>query len=273
MQLNLAENMKEIRSFLDQGDVDAAQKLSAELVKCADDNKDFVDDEQHEYYSFSEFFEEILMKEFQNSGREIIRAEFPFADIYYQHGILLSNAGRYSEAREVLAKARRWNPVSALIAFAYMEAVRMENDMEQYMELNKEIFPFLFRPEDIAQCYSNFAGYFAYKEKWSTAVACCHMSLHYEPESVSVQELLKAVKEKAGDEFASLKMEKVKKIVQKAHIPTEPNDKLIKLAAGMGEQFMAKQMFDGAQYCFKVVYGLTKDEKIGQLVEQMYMIL
>lgn len=273
MQLNLAENMKEIRSFLDQGDMEGALKLSGELVKCADENTDYIDDDKQEYYSFTEFFEEILVKEFMNSGREIIRAEFPFADVYYQHGVLLSNEKRYDEAKEVLAKARRWNPVSALIAFAYMDTVRLSGELEEYMELNREVFPFLFRPADVAQCYSNFAGYYAAKEKWSIAAACCHLSLYYEPDELGVKELLEKIKQNASEDLKSLKLEKAKKIVQKDNIPTGPNDNIIKLAAGMGEQFMAKQIFDGAQYCFKVVYGLTKDEKIGQLVEQMRMFV
>lgn len=273
MQLNLAENMKEIRDFLEQGDMEGALKLSGELVRCADENRDYVDDEKCEYYSFSDFFEEILVKEFMSSGREIIRAEFPFADVYYQHGILLSNEKRYEEAREVLAKARRWNPTSALIAFAYMDALRSCGDLEEYMQLARDTFPYLFRSADVAQCYSNFAGYYAAKEQWSIAAACCYLSLEYEPDNVAVTGLLQEIKKKTGEEMKVLKIEKARKIAQKDNIPTEPNSNIIKLAAGMGEQFMAKQIFDGAQYCFKIVYDLTKDEKIGQLVEQMKMIM
>ncbi|MBR5583000.1 MAG: hypothetical protein IKW21_00560, partial [Lachnospiraceae bacterium] len=54
-----------------------------------------------------------------------------------QHGSLLFEQKRYLEARDVLEKARRWNPASAKIAFEYMETYKVVGANERFAELTK----------------------------------------------------------------------------------------------------------------------------------------
>lgn len=267
------KHMKEIRVYIDQGDVESALRLSFELVKRADNNEMYIDNERCEFYSFSEFFEEIMVKEFMESGREIVKANFPFADIYYQHGLLLMGQDRVKEARETLAKARRWNPVSAVIAFAYMDTFRMTGEMEEYAEINREIFPYLYKASDVAQYYSHFAGYFVGKQEWRVAAGCCQLSLQYAPDDSLVEDLLREIRKKAGAGFRAPSQKEMEKLAEKYGICPKPNGNIINLAVGMGEQFMNQQALEGALYCFEIVYGLTRDEKIGELVKQMKILV
>lgn len=107
--MEVQKHMQEVRIHIEQGDRESALRLSEQLVMRADGNKFYNDNASCEYYSFSEFFEEIMVKEFMQTGREVIKADFPFADIYYQHGLLLMEQNNVVAARDVLAKARRWN--------------------------------------------------------------------------------------------------------------------------------------------------------------------
>lgn len=267
------KHMKEIRVYIEQGDVESALRLSGELVKRADNNSMYVDNEKCEFYSFSEFFEEVMVKEFMETGREIVKANFPFADIYYQHGLLLMGQDKTEEAQETLAKARRWNPVSAPIAFAYMDTFRVMGKMEEYAEINRQIFPYLYKGSDVAQCYSHFAGYFVGKQEWRVAAGCCELSLQYAPDDSAVKELLEEIRKKAGEGFKIPSHKEMEKLAEKYEICSAPNANIINLAVGMGEQFMNQQALEGALYCFEIVFGLTRDEKIGELVKQMKILV
>ena len=266
------KHMKEIRVYVEQGEVAQALRVSEELVKRADNNSMYIDNEKCEFYSFSEFFEEIMVKEFMHSGREIVKANFPFSDIYYQHGMLLMGQNKIKEAQDVLAKARRWNPVSAPIAFAYMDTFRMMGKMDEYAELNREIFPYLYKGIDVAQCYSHFAGYYAGKEEWRVAAGCCQLSLKFEPGEKTVEDLLKEIKKKAGAGFKIPSKKEMEHLADKYEIRVSPNSNIINLAVGMGEQFMNQQALEAALYCFEIVYGLTQDKKIGELVKKMRIL-
>lgn len=48
--------------------------------------------------------------------------------------------------------------MSAPIAFAYMDTFRATGEMEEYAELNRSIFPYLYKADDVAGCYCNFAA-------------------------------------------------------------------------------------------------------------------
>lgn len=272
-QMEVQKHMQEVRIYIEQGDRESALRLSGQLVTCADSNKFYNDNAGCEYYSFSEFFEEIMVKEFMQTGREVIKAEFPFADIYYQHGLLLVEQNNPLAARDVLAKARRWNPVSAPIAFAYMDTFRATGEMEEYAELNRTIFPYLYKADDVAGCYCNFAGYFAGKQEWQAALACGQLSLQFAPENTVAQSLMKELQNKTDGAAKMATKKELERLAAKNGFASAPNGDIINLAVGMGEQFMNRQMFDGALYCFEIVHGLTRDEKIGELVKQMKILV
>lgn len=271
--MEVQKHMQEVRTYIAQGDRESALRLSEQLVMRADNNKFYNDNAACEYYFFSEFFEEIMVKEFMQTGREVIKADFPFADIYYQHGLLLMEQNNLSAARGVLEKARRWNPVSAPIAFAYMDIFRVTGEMEEYAELNRSIFPYLYKADDVAGCYCNFAGYFAEKQEWQAALACCQLSLQFAPDNTVAQSLMKELQNKTGKTAKMPAKKELERLAAKNGFACAPNGDIVNLAVGMGEQFMNRQMFDGALYCFEIVHGLTRDEKIGELVKQMKILV
>lgn len=263
----IKKHMKEIRVYIDQNDIESALRVSKTLVERVDANSSYIDNERCEYYSFSEFFEEILVKEFMQSGREIVKVDIPFSDIYYQHGLLLLGMGKPKEARKLFEKARRWNPVNAAIAFAYIETFRATGEWEEYVETNREIFPYLFRATDVAKCFCNFGEYFLQKEEESVAAGCYQLSLQYMPDNAPAKEQLDKINVKAPT------LDEMKTLAKQNGFFAEPNANIVNLCVGLGEQFMNQQVFDGAMYCFEIVYGLTRDEKIGELVKQMQILI
>ena len=80
-------------------------------------DEDDEEEEDAQYYSFYEFFEEIMVNEFVKPDKAVRRSEIPHADIFLNRGMDLMSEGKYEEAKESFANARKWNPVNAHIAF------------------------------------------------------------------------------------------------------------------------------------------------------------
>lgn len=99
------------------------------------------------------------------------------------------------------------------------------------------------------------------------------MSLQFAPQNTVAQNLMKELQNKKGETVKMPGKKELERIAAKNGFACMPNSDIINLAVGMGEQFMNRQMFDGALYCFEIVHGLTRDEKIGELVKQMKILV
>ena len=69
-----------------------------------------------------------------------------------------------------------------------------------------------------------------------------------------------------------LKEKEIKKIAEEYEFLPGPNPAILALATGLGEQLFGNQMIDGATYCYNIVYGLTGDDKVKELMEGLAKI-
>ena len=68
------------------------------------------------------------------------------------------------------------------------------------------------------------------------------------------------------------KEKEIKKIAEEYEFLPGPNPAILALATGLGEQLFGNQMIDGATYCYNIVYGLTGDDKVKELMEGLAKI-
>jgi len=137
-------DLEKSRIHVRENEIDAALKISAELVEKAEQHPLFANDAVSEYYTFKEFFEEVLYIYYHRPSKKVRKADYPFADIYLQHGSNLVENGQYVEAREVLEKARRWAPTNCNILFEYIETFKATGEREEFARLTKETHKYAF---------------------------------------------------------------------------------------------------------------------------------
>ena len=103
--------LDEIRYNIYKQDLETAMKLSEALVEKIDKNPMFQNDTVSEYFTFYEFFEELLYAFYQKPEKTIRKASIPFATIYLQHGSLLVEQKRYLRKSQKMESSKCKNSI------------------------------------------------------------------------------------------------------------------------------------------------------------------
>ena len=261
--------LEEVQFKVHQRKFDEALSLIEPLVREIEESGMFQDDRVSEYHCFREFFEEVLYREWEKPERDIRRCDFPYDFIYLQYGSLLFELKRYDEAREALAEAMKWNPASADIAFEHAETYKMQRQFGEFRQRTLDIFRYAFRPEQVARCFRNLGYYYIEEGEWEAAVACYERSLDFDPDSKEAMSELFYIREKSGTDLLHLSEEALGEVGQRFLFPTGPDEDVIGLAYSYAKYFLEQSEIGGARYCLTIVYGLTRDERIRELIEKL----
>lgn len=261
--------LDEIRYTAYKNDFGKALSLMESLVKKLDEMNTYADDAVSEYHTFSEPFEEMLYRHRSHPAKALRKALLPYSDIYALHGNILFELKRYDEARRALKKAIRWNPVSAPIAFEHAETYKMTGDMDTYLSLTKDVMGLVFRPKDLARCYRNLGYCFVEKQLFDVAVSCLLLSLQYDKDSPVAQSELYYIQSKVGGEPILPSDKQLDEYAVQYEFPLGASQDVLSLAYAYGKHFLDDKAYDGARYFLEIVYGLTSDGEIRELLDQI----
>lgn len=268
----ISESLDEVRFCVHKKQYDKAIHIMDGLVKEADEMPMFKNDAVSEYYNFFEYFEEILYKLINKPERDVREADYPFAKIYMEQGSLMFEVGNYLKAREALEKAIRWNPANAKIAFEHAETYKATGELDKFFELTKAIFKIAFRPDDVARCYRNLGFYFVEQEEWKVAAGCILMSMRFDKDAKNAQSELYYIATKTGGKLDEPTIEEFEEYAEKYGFPVCGDDNVAGLAYALGERMEKEEEFEGAAYCYEIVYGLSGDDEILALKERMEVL-
>lgn len=270
--LGVEATLEEVRFNIYQKNFDKAEVLMSGLVKKVDELAEagmFQNDAVSEYYTFLELFEEILFRELHQPQKDIRHSDIPYAEIYLQYGSLLVDLKQIEKANEVLKKAVRWNPTNAKIAFEYAETFKMLGELDTFFELSKDIFKFAYKPSDVARCYRNLAFYFVEKELWSEAIGCNLMSMQYDNEAKNAQSELYYIQHITGGKVTEPTLDELREIALKYGFSVGADKDVLGLAYAYGNHFLREKQYDVARYFLTILYSLTDDEDIKNMLDQI----
>lgn len=259
--------MDEVRFQVQRGDLVKAEKLCEALVKQADEMPMFQNDSVSEYYTFGEFFEEVLYQELNEVERDVRRAEFPFSEIYLLEGSLMMEKKEYLKAMEALEKARRWNPVNCDIAFEYMETFKAVGEMGEFYRLTVESMKYAFRNKDFARALRNLGYYFTEKEEYKVSAACYLLSLEYDRESKNAQSELYYIQTKCNGNLSQPTIEEIEQYGTTYGFPIRISEDVIGIAFGVGKHFAEAGNADVAKYLLTIVQDIVEDENLQKMID------
>ena len=265
----ISSTLDEIRFVAYKKDFEKALALIEVLIKKIETMGAFADDAVSEYHTFSELFEEILFFHLKKPQKQLRQAQLPYAEIYILHGSILFELKRFDEAKQTLEKAIRWNPVNAPIAFEHAEICKMLGDMDGYLTLTKEIMNFAFKPQDLARGFRNLGYCFAEMKLYDVAAGCLHLSLAYEKESNVAQAELYYIQSKVGERSIRPSDDELRQYTGQYGFPLGASEDVLGLAYAYGKHALEEEEFDKARYFLEIVYGLTDDEEVKELLGQL----
>lgn len=266
--LKISSAMDEFRFAVFNKDMKRAESIIAPLADHADNIHLFENDSVNEYFCWGEFFEEVLLKEVRKSDFQIRQSPYPYANIYLNYGSFLFELGKYKEAQEQLLKAMRWSPVNCGVRFEYMETIKQIGDVEEYGKLAAETFQYAYRVKDLARCYRNMGWYFADKQMFDEAMTCYSISCDLVKQNQAAASEMYYILTHKPD-AKPMDMNEFKAVAEKYGFPIGPDKKILGLAYSIEKMFLEKEMKDGAKYCFEILYELTGDKEIKEILEKL----
>ncbi|MCL2890486.1 MAG: hypothetical protein FWF40_01180 [Methanomassiliicoccaceae archaeon] len=231
--------------------------------------RQYGNDSVSEYHAFKNYMEEILYNELMKPKLTVRTMPENIWRLYYLCGYLYFEMQRFDDAKKYLTKAMKINPVDTATLFELSEIHKMNKDWESYRKLTALCHSVSYTRTDLARSYRNYGFYFIEREKYDVATAIYHLSLFYEPESVSAQSELFVIQQITGKLTPMPSMDKVKKIFKKNDVPLGPNPLILEIAvtiAGMAEK---EGHDDAARYYLSMLYDLTGSDDVKKRLDAL----
>ena len=213
-----------------------------------------------EYRCFRNPFEEILFDEMYKSGRALRKTSEDVGRLYTVYGGLLIRLKRFDEAVRAFERAAGFNPFDTEALGELAEISRLRNDWERFLAVTKRNLHVAYTSRDMGRCYGNLGMYYSAKGDFEAAVALLYFSLTYDKQSKSARATLHKIRQASG--MAAPSREKTAEIFRKYHIPSGPNELILKAAARSGKSAEEQKYYGAARFFYSILYDLTASEEV-----------
>lgn len=260
------EQLNQARDLIRENQYAEAFKITMPLSELADKRPIVEDDGESSYFNFTEDFERVIYLEIERqNGRNtavdrLKETPFPYFDIYGLNGTCLIELGQYQESAEEFKKASYWNPASAYARFQYVRVFFEIGAGKDTWALSADNMKYLFRKNDISQCYYYFAHCYIDGGDMEAAIACLFLCNYYY-RNEDREYFMKAMMKKTGVLPSYFSGEKMRELSEKYRFPLEPEKTAVKLAYENGAAVMDEDP-ELAVYYLRIANELSDAQEI-----------
>ena len=259
--------LEEVRFNIFKKDFAKALTIIEALAEKIESSNAFEDDQASAYFVFDEFFEQMIYAFRYKPEKTIRPAQVPYTEIYMLYGSLLFEMKRYDEARIILKKGLRWNPVSFRLMTEYAETFKAAGDLEQYYSLVLDTFKIAFRPKDVGRCFRNLGYYFIEKQLYSEAMSAYLLSLQFDPDSAMAKSEMYYISTKTKKGFRRPTADQIKEYARQYGFPLGADRDILGIAVTNGKLCLSRNNVEAARYFLTIFYDLTKDEEVRRMID------
>lgn len=227
--------------------------------------KGFQEDEKSKFVSLRNTFEDNLYQLIFKPEKTLNRAPFDLARIITAYGYLLVEEKNFEKAEEVLKKAAEYNPVDCGPKFELTEVYKLMKDSDKILELTKETLKVASSPAAISRCYTNL-GYMCFDmKKYDDAVIFYYTAMIFFPQP-AINAELRNIAIVTGQKLVQPDQDKINEVFKNYGIEYGPNKQVTETAALLAHQTMTNNDIKNALIYLKILYGLTNDPKIKDII-------
>ena len=228
----------------------------------------FRETEEHLYLSMRNTLEHQLYLFFYHPSKKLIRAPFDLCAMVMLHGYVLLDLGRAEEAVSVLEDAIRYNPLNPDPYFEMAECYKYLKQPEDLLGVTKETLSVATTPVTLSRCYCNLGFYCIEKKDYDSAVCFYYESLIY-ADHPGVQAELHHIHTITQKKIVPPTREEVNKAFEKYGMQPGANKEVVGVAAALAKEAIEKKDLSGSQFYLLVVYSLTNDPEVKELLEKV----
>lgn len=186
---------------------------------------------------------------------------------YIENGRRLTNEGNYNEAINEFSKALEYNPVNVAVINKIVSCYKYLHDIEKEFEYAQKTYNFCCTRSELATYYRNVGWYYLEKYKPEVSVACYMYSNLFEKSEQNENEIhfLEVATQKS---YKDLSIEEIQETLKENSIPIEASSVTLALMYRAGLEALSLGNKTQAYECFFMVYDLTQDEEVKELMER-----
>lgn len=236
-----------------------AEKLYKSVIESIQDM--FKDDEEAEYHSFDNIFEELIYKYLEKPQRTLRRSTFDNAMIYYFYGYCLIENEKQDEAEQALLEAFRWDPVKPQIIFELAEIYKARKDFKLFLKYTALALKYAYKTNDIARAYRNYGYYYTDIQEYETGAAFYYLSNIYEENKIANSELF-YIAQSIGKLPDRPEPAEMRALCEKEKVQFGANNDVVSIIYQIAEALEEGGIKNGAVAGYSIVYDLVHDEDI-----------
>jgi tetratricopeptide (TPR) repeat protein len=267
--LGIEKTIEEADFQMYRNNYQKAFKIMENLISNIEKRNLYQDDSKSEYYCFYNLFEEILYKEIFKPSKDVRQIPENFTGAYFIYGVILFELKMYDKSKEILEKAHKYNPVSVKILFELSEIYKMNNEWEEYVNINKKCLEYAYSSKDIARCYRNYGFYFIEQDRYDMATDLFQLSLEYDQDSKVAQSELVYIAQKTGKQLNLSNNNKMIESIKNENIQFGANPLVISIANYLLKASLKKDNIEAWKFFAGILYDLTEDENFKKIIDRL----
>ncbi len=226
----------------------------------------FKDDEEAEYHSFDNFYEEAIYKYIEKPVKTLRRSTFDNAMIYYFYGYCLIDNEKFDEAEQALLEAYRWDPVKPQIIFELAEIYKMKKDFAPFLKYTAIALKFAYKLADIARAYRNYGFYYTDIEEYEKGAAFFYLSNIFQEDKTANSELF-YIAQTIGKLPERPEPDKMKELCEQEGVQFWFNNDVVSIIYQVAQALEEGGVKNGAVFGYSIVCELTNDDEIKKRID------
>ncbi len=217
-------------------------------------------------FSFNHILETYYYAYFKKDVSKIEYTDYNINAFYRMLGFAQMHMDKHIDAITSYDKALKWNPVDLDTYLQLAELYKKVENLEGEKRVTLESYNYCCTRSTMARFYRNMGFYYLQKYMPDVAGALyVYSNIYYETEYAHNE--LDFIAKATQKEIPDYDIGSLQKILSDNDIPIGPNSDTIGITYRVGQLELEAGNKDAARDCFMMVYDLTQDEEVKQILE------
>ncbi len=217
-------------------------------------------------FSFNHILETYYYAYFMKDVSPLEYTEYAINSYYRTLGFCQMHIGKHIDSIKSYEKALKWNPVDLDTYLQLAELYKKVNNLESLRKVTFESYNLLCSRATMARFYRNLGFY--YLEKYEPELAAIlykYSNIYYETEHATKE--LEFIEKAIGKSIPEYSLKYMQDKLNEKNIPVGPNPDTIGITYRVGQLELEAGNDKEARECFMMVYDLTLDEEVKNILE------
>lgn len=252
--------------FSKESNLSKAKEL---LLEFFDKTKDLYQNNEEEYYSFSNLLEFILYTSKYKSDKKIVWVSIEYSRAYNLYAYICNEEKNYELAISMIDKAIKYNPLDVNGYFEKAETYKLQKKWEEMKDVSLEALENIFDAISLARLYRNLGHYYIEKNRLDVAFTLYSYSTIFDKNEMAYHEM-KYIKHLLKKENYSVSKEEVKNILQNINLTLGINPENFKILLGIfnNEELCKEREYIRDSVEFRL-FALTGDKMFAPFFEEI----